>query len=243
MSPAYPAAAVRLLIMPVALSAEQQEAVQEAAAAVMAALPQGTSRRTVLWCSRSRGLFCVVVLGSAHMSTYMPPLRPNESCTMATGDDFAALTSQPQHWHVTLFHTARLGDARPDAFAPDGGVNGSLKCPSVRIVCTTLQSHVHTTWIPRPSLGTHTCCMCSSGACMTLIRWLMPPGEDNLWHWLLMVNPPDTQEQLPPSEEQLAREVAALRAQVLKFSPLTLQVRSVNCNAQRHSPRFAAVPG
>jgi hypothetical protein len=33
----------------------------------------------------------------------------------------------------------------------------------------------------------------------------------------------NAQEQQPPSEEQLAREVAAFRAQVLKFSPFTLQ--------------------
>ena len=48
MSPAYPAAAVRLLVMPLAPSAEQQEAVQAATAAVVAALPQGASVRIVL---------------------------------------------------------------------------------------------------------------------------------------------------------------------------------------------------
>ena len=56
---------------------------------------------------------------------------------MQAGGDFAALVSKPQHWHVTLFHTARLGDARPDALTPGGGVDGSLECPSVR---TTLLS-------------------------------------------------------------------------------------------------------
>jgi hypothetical protein len=45
MSPAYPPAAVRLLVMPLAPSAEQQAAVQTATAAVVAALPQGVSGR------------------------------------------------------------------------------------------------------------------------------------------------------------------------------------------------------
>ena len=51
---------------------------------------------------------------------------------MPAGGDFAALVSKPQHWHVTLFHAARLGEARPDALTPGGGVDGSLECPSVR---------------------------------------------------------------------------------------------------------------
>jgi len=47
------------------------------------------------------------------------------------GADFASYINAPEHWHITLFHTARLGDARPDAFAADGGVRTSLEGPAV----------------------------------------------------------------------------------------------------------------
>jgi hypothetical protein len=55
MSPAYPAAAVRLLVMPLAPSAEQQEAVQAATAAVVAAMPQGASGIALVCTPKHKG--------------------------------------------------------------------------------------------------------------------------------------------------------------------------------------------
>lgn len=43
---------------------------------------------------------------------------------------FASYVNSPDHWHVTLFHSARLGDARPDALVSGGGINSALGGPS-----------------------------------------------------------------------------------------------------------------
>mmetsp|Transcript_14392 Transcript_14392/g.43518 ORF Transcript_14392/g.43518 Transcript_14392/m.43518 type:complete len:298 (+) Transcript_14392:413-1306(+) len=43
---------------------------------------------------------------------------------------YAVYRNAPEHWHITLFHTARLGDARPDAFTPGGGINSALGGPT-----------------------------------------------------------------------------------------------------------------
>lgn len=42
----------------------------------------------------------------------------------------------PAHWHNTLFHTSRLGDARPDAFSSGGGADASLGGPTVTFPAT-----------------------------------------------------------------------------------------------------------
>ncbi len=47
------------------------------------------------------------------------------------GGDYAVYRNAPAHWHNTLFHTARLGDARPDALTPGGGICASLGGPTV----------------------------------------------------------------------------------------------------------------
>jgi hypothetical protein len=182
-------------------------------------------------------------------------VRPDTSCAVPAGRDFAALTSQPQHWHVTLFHTARLGDARPDALTNGGGVDSTLQCPSVRnrLRCPRCRQPMLLTKLTKLStaqLHAH------SGICSSHMehvpRALFAREElpvlaiDGLAAWCVDVASglagqpacplPATsdsgclycaQMQRPPTDGELAREVAAFRAQVLKFSPLVLQVSSL----------------